>query len=160
MLLGGDELGREQGGNNNAYCQDNEVSWMDWEYADLDLFAFVKKLLALRRDHPAFRKRHFNQRELGWYRNDGQQMTSVDWSTPWAKTIALFLSGANAAAPDNDFYLAFNPHSEPLHFIVPAELGRLWRVVINTSSARLKKPVTLRGATFWVDSHSMLVLAR
>lgn len=160
MLLGGDELGREQGGNNNAYCQDNEVSWVDWEYADVDLFAFVKKLLALRRDHPVFRKRHFNHREISWYRNDGQRMTSVDWSTPWAKAIAMFLSGANATAPDSDFYLAFNPHSEPLPFIVPAELGRLWRVVINTSHSRLKKAVTLKGAKFWVDSHSLLVLER
>jgi len=160
MLLAGDEVGRTQNGNNNAYCQDNEVSWFDWENADYDLFAFVKRLIALRQDHPVFRRRHFNAREMTWRRNDGAEMTSVDWSTPWAKAIALHFDGTNSEEPDNDFYLAFNPHSETLAFTIPPELGLVWRVAVHTGSQRVLHGTSLRGATFSVEPHSLVVLMR
>ena len=161
MLLAGDEIGRTQAGNNNAYCQDNEVSWLDWENADYDLFTFVKRLIALRREHPVFRKRHFTAREVSWRRNDGAEMTELDWSTHWAKAIAIHFDGSISEKPDDHFYLAFNPHSEPLAFTIPPELGRIWRVAVHTGSQRVRHATTSKhGATFFVEPYSLVVLIR
>src|SRR5262249_1358639 len=93
MLLAGDEFGRTQCGNNNAYCQDNRISWADWKYADYEFAAFVIKLIALRQKHPVFRSNHFLWPDMGWYRNDGKPMGTADWSTPWAKSIGVYLRG-------------------------------------------------------------------
>ena len=128
MLLAGDEFGRTQAGNNNAYCQDNGTSWMNWEEADYDLAAFVIKLIALRQSHPAFRSNIFTWPYTSWYRNDGRLMTPEDWSTPWAKSIGVYLEGSTPQEWDDDFYLAFNSHSEPLQFVIPPELGGSWSV--------------------------------
>src|SRR5215475_7575709 len=103
MLLAGDELGRAQYGNNNAYCQDNEISWLDWEKADYDLLAFVSRLIALRQKHPVFHRPHFAC-HAEWYRNDGNRMTDHDWNTPWAKAVACFRCGSDPDDPDDDFY--------------------------------------------------------
>jgi len=160
MLLGGDEIGRTQGGNNNAYCQDNEVSWVDWEHGDYDAFAFVEKLIALRREHAVFRKRHFMGNEVGWYRNDGERMTEDDWNTPWAKTVGMFLDGSGAGDPQEDFYIAFNAHDAPVEFTVPRELDGRWRVVVYTNGAPVQAVPCPKRIAFNVDAYSLLVVAR
>jgi glycogen operon protein len=160
MLLSGDETGRSQAGNNNAYCQDNEISWVDWKRADYDLCAFVAELIALRREHPAFRWRHFRHQAIDWYRNDGALMTTDDWNTPWAKAIGIFLDGSAAEERDNDFYIAFNADREPVEFIIPHELGNAWKVVVQTALAAVIPFTVSSGTVFQLEAHSLLVAAR
>ena len=96
MLLGGDEIGRTQGGNNNAYCQDNEISWFDWEHMDGELLDFTQRLIDFRKRHPVFRRRRFFHDaavEMGWFRPDGAEMTDEDWSSGFAKSIGVSLNG-------------------------------------------------------------------
>jgi isoamylase len=99
MLLGGDELGRTQHGNNNAYCQDNTITWFDWPAADSQLMSFTKDLIALRRSHPVFRRRRFlagvETSELRWYTPAGTEMTPAQWGDPGARSVAIYLDGAD-----------------------------------------------------------------
>src|SRR5262249_18421095 len=96
---------------------------------------------------------------MDWYRNDGERMMSDDWCTPWAKAIGLYLNGSSMQTPDDDFYIAFNSHSQPLQFTIPHALGRFWRVVIHTTpyQTTVFKRVP-KGVLFTVDAHSLLVL--
>ncbi|MDP9345811.1 MAG: glycogen debranching protein GlgX [Actinomycetota bacterium] len=123
LLLGGDELGRTQRGNNNAYCQDNEISWVDWTQADRDLFEFVARVCRLRREHNVFRRtRFFAAGELRWLRPDGQRMEAADWSTPGARAVAV--GGA-------DSLLLVNAWWQPLSFRLPDD--RTWAVELDTA---------------------------
>jgi len=145
MLLGGDEVGRTQQGNNNAYCQDNEMTWLDWAAADTQLLDFTRRLIALRRAHPVFRRSRFlagaEASELRWFTPAGTEMNGGDWSDPGALAIALYLDGADdpdRAANgtwlvDDDFLVLVNAWWEPLDFVLPAtrEQAR-WRVEIDT----------------------------
>jgi glycogen operon protein len=160
MLLGGDEIGRTQRGNNNAYCQDNEVSWVDWEKADYDFFLFVSWLMALRREHVVFRQRRFNRKAADWYRNDGERMTANDWNTSWAKAIAMFLDGSGADEPDDDFYIAFNADCEPIEFLIPRRLGRCWRVAAQTAGPAVTPVKLSKGTALYVEAHSLLIAFR
>jgi glycogen operon protein len=161
MLLYGDEIGRTQGGNNNAYCQDNEISWIDWEHADRDLLAFTASLIALRREHPVFhRRRYFLGQpihgtcvsDIGWHRPDGMEMSAEDWTTDFSKSLAVFLSGRapglvdsrGQQVIDDDFYIAFNAHHEQLLFTLPANLTGLFRIVLNTAEAVALKTLPKR----------------
>src|SRR5207249_3694921 len=97
MLLAGDEMGRTQQGNNNGYCQDNEVSWVDWDSADGDLIEFTSALIALRRAHPLFRRRRWFEgrpirgvREIAWLRPDGTDMGDADWEVGYAKALGVY----------------------------------------------------------------------
>ena len=110
MLSGGDEIGRTQRGNNNAYCQDNEISWHDWDAVDEDLLAFTQRLVALRKAHPVFRRRRFFEGapamgstldDIGWFRPDGDPMHPDDWHVGHARALSLFLNG-NALGPQED----------------------------------------------------------
>jgi glycogen operon protein len=146
MLLGGDEIGRTQGGNNNAYCQDNEVSWLDWEKADGDLRGYVKRLLALRREHPVFRRKRFltgaEAAELGWYSCAGELVTDEQWADPTMHAIAVYLDGADApddgpdGAPlvDDDFLILVNAYWEPVSYTIPAvrEAPQTWFVELDS----------------------------
>ncbi len=145
MLLGGDELGRTQRGNNNAYCQDNEISWFDWTAVDQQLTAFTKKLIAVRRAHPVFRRRRYltgvEAAELRWFTSGGTEMTQPDWNFPGARSLALYLDGADdpdrgpdgTPLVDDDFLLLVNAWWEPLDFVVPAtEPGETWDPEIDT----------------------------
>ena len=126
MLLGGDEIGRTQQGNNNAYCQDNEISWFDWSSADTGLLAFTRRLIELRTSHPVFRRRRFltgaDAKELGWFTPGGTAMTDADWDDGSALAVAIYLDGSDSpdrAADghlllDDDFYLMVNAWWEPL----------------------------------------------
>ena len=158
MLLAGDELGRSQGGNNNAYCHDSEISWLDWEHVDHDFLGFVKDLLKLRREHMILHRQRFLHPGTRWYRNDGQIMGANDWSTSYAKAIALFVGGITDNA-GFAFYVTFNAHFEPLQFRIPAELRHRWTVLLNTVQPRLSTVEhPLNESTFSVAAHSIVLL--
>ncbi len=150
MLLGGDELGRTQRGNNNAYCQDNEISWYDWDNVDQDLFEFAQRLLEIRADHPVFRRRRYflgrplrgeGVSDIGWFRPDGETMSDQDWSGN-ARSLGIFLNGNAIPTPDqkgqpvldDDFFVIINAHHEPVTFRLPSEQwGKKWMRIIDTS---------------------------
>jgi glycogen operon protein len=178
MLQAGDELGRTQGGNNNAYCQDNEISWIDWENSDHELMLFTGKLLAFRRAHPAFRRRRWFQdrplhgqdvRDVVWFTPNGTDMSDHDWSVGFAKSFMVYLNGKaipsrgqrGEAIVDDSFLLCFNAHYEPLPFAAPdAAFGARWRRVIDTADPYVTQPVAelVAGATLTIESRSMMVL--
>jgi isoamylase len=155
MLAAGDEMGRTQGGNNNAYCQDNEISWLDWSLADTerDLLQFTETLAGLRRDHPVFRRRRFfrgrrapddEASDISWLTPGGQEMTHDDWGTGYAQSLAALLNGEAISEPDPrggrivdaKFLLLFNANRDPLTFTLPeASVAPGWEVVIDTSTA-------------------------
>jgi glycogen operon protein len=145
LLLGGDEIGRTQQGNNNAYCQDNEITWLDWSAPDSDLFAFTSKLIALRKAHPVFRRSRFlagaEASELQWYTPSGNPMDDAEWADPDARCLALYLDGSDDPdrAPDgnllvdDDFLLLVNGWWEPLGFTIPAlRAAQSWNPEIYT----------------------------
>jgi isoamylase len=145
MLLGGDERGRTQQGNNNAYCQDNEITWFDWSSADEGLLAFTRRLIAFRRQHPVFRRRRFlagqQASELGWFTPAGTPMTGADWANPSALSLSIYLDGsddpdrAEDGTPllDDDFLVLFNAWWEPLEFVIPGTRdGQTWRAEIDS----------------------------
>jgi glycogen operon protein len=152
MLLAGDELGRTQGGNNNAYCQDNALSWVAWEL-DADARAtldFVGRLIGLRRTHPVFRRRDFFQgrplhgrqaKDIAWLKPDGTEMSDEEWSQDFARCLGVYLSGAGLTETDrrgqllqdDDFLLLFNAHHDTVPFALPALGTGAWRVELDTS---------------------------
>jgi isoamylase len=157
MLLAGDEIGRTQAGNNNAYCQDNEISWVDWSRAagERDLLAFTQKLARLRRRHPVFRRRRFfkgvypgagdGSADIAWLTPSGDEMTEADWRATYAKSVAVFLNGSAITEPDprgdpvtdKKFLLLFNAGGDPITFTIPeARLGTDWEIVIDTETPR------------------------
>ena len=145
MLLGGDEMGRTQGGNNNAYCQDNEMTWFDWAGADTALLDYTKNLIAFRRAHPVFRRRRFlagaEASELQWFTPAGTEMTGGDWADPSARAVAIYLDGsddpdrAEDGTPllDDDFLVLVNSWWEPLGFALPpTRPGAEWQAEIDS----------------------------
>ena len=176
MMLGGDELGRTQQGNNNAYCQDNEISWVDWSQPDTQLQDFTSRLVAFRKRHPVFRRRRFlagaEAAELRWFTPGGAEMTDGDWSDASALAIALYLDGsddpdrADDGTPllDDDFLVLVNAWWEPLDFTLPATRDQAsWRTDIDTydpaasgSSAVARRAV---GDHVTVGPRSILVLS-
>jgi isoamylase len=156
MLLAGDELGRTQRGNNNAYCQDNETSWVDWQMAgdESSLLEFARGVAELRRNHPVFRRRRFftgpadgaagRPGDIAWFTPSGREMTDADWKTGYAKAMGVFLNGDAITEPDprgeqvrdETFLLLFSADSQPARFTLPAEdFGHQWEVVLDTGSA-------------------------
>jgi glycogen operon protein len=145
MLLGGDELGRTQGGNNNAYCQDNETSWYDWAHADEDLLGFTQRLISLRGSHPVFRQPAFVAEGAGiaWYKPDGAKMASGDWTTGYARSLGMYLNGdavtevdrQGIRLRDDSFYVLFNAWDQPLDFVLPPGLPPFhWDIVVDTAA--------------------------
>ena len=144
MLLGGDELGRTQAGNNNAYCQDNEISWLDWAGADLALLDYTRRLIALRRAHPAFRREHWigagSHHWADWFTLDGEPMTNRQWETGPGAGIVLRLGGealtdeAGQAIPVDLFCLIIEPQQGRRPVRLPASPGaRAWRLILDTA---------------------------
>ena len=178
MLLAGDELGRTQGGNNNSYAQDNEVSWIDWAGADTELLAFVRRLIRLRSRHPVFRRRRWFEgrpihgaevHDMGWYRPDGSEMTDNDWSVGYARSLAVFLNGESITATgphgerivDDSFLAFFNAHPEPITFVVPTGLGgSQWVVVVDTSSDHDRGAEISSNETWEIGAWSVVLLRR
>ncbi|MEZ2335305.1 glycogen debranching protein GlgX [Mucilaginibacter sp. RCC_168] len=177
MLVSGDEIGRTQGGNNNAYCQDNEISWLNWENADHDLLEFTRKLIHLRNDHSVFSRKNWFKgvpakdtkiEDIAWFLPDGTQMEEHHWHDRSAKSVAIYLSGEGIRSVDSegnpviddDFYLIFNAHHEGLDYKIPnKKYGLLWKVVMDTSKTEdpgLKefKP----GDTIHVEGRSVILI--
>jgi glycogen operon protein len=178
MLLGGDELGRSQGGNNNAYCQDNEISWYDWETVDEGLLAVTRRLIGFRAAHPVFRRRRWFQGrpergsgldDIGWYTPAGEQMSDEDWRVGQATSLAVFLNGQAIPSPgprgerivDDSFLVLFNARADPLDFVVPDGLGgSRWEVVLDTAEPEGHERVVVAADEWTVSSWSLVVLQR
>ena len=154
MLLSGDELGHTQLGNNNAYCQDNEVSWIDWEHADQDFFRFVAGMLRLRRENGTLHRLHFLNGAGTWFRNDGQPMNQPDWETEYAKAVGVLIT-----TDESHFYAAFNAHFGTILFRIPDHLERHWTIVVDTVHPTVfTEDQPLHDPTFSVAPHSMILL--
>jgi isoamylase len=177
MICAGDEVSRTQNGNNNTYCQDNEISWFDWKWDDKQksLLDFAQKLVALRRDHPNFHRRSFHEKDpavsgneggVKWFRADGQEMQQEDWDNGgWMRTLGMFLPG-NAAeirdlegrnVIDDDFLQLLNAHQEAVEFSLPeCGAGGAWSLVFNTAndaapnegSANVHEKIVLEASSF------------
>jgi glycogen operon protein len=152
LLCGGDEIGRTQGGNNNAYCQDNEISWFDWslDRTRRELLVFTRRVIAQRRAHPVLRRRQFfygrrirgsEVKDLTWFRPDGREMSEEDWSNPHARCLGLRISGdaldevdaRGEPIVDETFAILINADPEPLDFMLPAHRrGVRWEPVLDT----------------------------
>ena len=151
MLLGGDELGRTQRGNNNPYSHDDEISWVDWRDIDGDLLAFTRNLLAFRAAHPAFRRRRFlggaAAEDLTWFGIDARPMSSESWADPGSRSVVLHLDGsrdpdlADDGTPlvDDDFLLVVNAWWEPIDVVLPEAHGS-WQTAVDTFSGEIDPP--------------------
>lgn len=179
MLLGGDEIGRTQQGNNNAYCQDNEISWYDWEKVDAGLLDFCQRLIRYRKTHPIFCRRRWFQgqpihgsetKDIAWFTMQGEQMAEEDWGQGYARSLGIFLNGKTIPNPNpkgepvvgDDFYLIFNAHHEPLKFHLPGgEWGELWVKELDTEVGWVESEVFLKaGGRIEVGARSVVVLRR
>jgi isoamylase len=182
MIAHGDEIGRTQNGNNNVYCQDNELSWMDWTLAETnaDLLEFTRNVIELRRKHPVFRRRRFFEgqpirsgdqtRDIAWLTPAGEEMTWEDWDSGFGKSLAVYLNGEGIPEPnyrgervvDDSFILCFNAHSEELQFETPDSVyGSKWAVVLDTSIPTGVSDATLTADdAITVPCRSLLVLRR
>ncbi|QIP83995.1 glycogen debranching protein GlgX [Streptomyces sp. Tu 2975] len=187
MLSHGDEFGRTQGGNNNAYCQDNEIAWVQWpepgEDEEGSLLAFTKTMVWLRRDHPVFRRRRFfhgrpvegthdELTDIAWFTPQGDEMVARDWQAAHAKALSVFLNGHAISEPgprgerisDDSFLLMFNASAEELDFTVPVSHGEEWQVVVDTASKvgvpPGNGPMVSAGDELRLVGRSMTVLRR
>jgi isoamylase len=177
MLVAGDEIGRTQQGNNNSYCQDNEISWIDWANADKELYEFTKKLINLRKSHAVFSRKNWFKGEpvkgngiedIAWFLPDGEKMTQENWQQDFAKSIAVYLNGQGLHAVDSEgvkviddsFYVIFNAHNEAIDYKLPAqEYAKKWDVVIDTASYEQQNKDTYSPMDIIrVDGRSVIVL--
>ncbi len=183
MLCGGDEMGRTQGGNNNAYCQDSEISWFDWELSaeQTDLLDFTRRLVAFRRDEPVLRRRRFFQgrringsgvKDLTWFRSDGDEITDGDWGDGQARALALRLAGDAIDEADeagnrivgNTLLLLLNAREVEVPFKLPRvarRSGQEWKVLLDTTTGWIDDGPTCRGgAMITVGDRTLVVLKR
>ncbi|WP_299036684.1 glycogen debranching protein GlgX [uncultured Pseudokineococcus sp.] len=179
MLLHGDELGRTQGGNNNGYCQDNEISWIDWDLDEQqkELLDFTRRAVHLRRAHPIFRRRRFFKGEASkggqsdlsdivWMTPAGEVMKDDDWNSHFARAVTVWLNGREINEPgprgerveDDKFLVLYNSHYEGLEFVMPEPAyGPAWRVLVDTASL-LDDQVVQAGASLHLGARSQVVL--
>ena len=180
MISGGDEVGRTQQGNNNAYCQDNEISWTNWDLDETkrDLHDFVQKLIHLRLNHPVLhRRRFFTGREpdddlsvipqVEWFDHTGEIMDLEDWQNAHASSVMVFLNGADIPESDwfgnpmvdNNFIMIFNAHYEPIVFNLPDEnYGKKWQLIIDTNEPKGPELSYEAGFAITAQARSLLVL--
>ncbi|KGH45174.1 MULTISPECIES: glycogen debranching protein GlgX [Modestobacter] len=180
MLLHGDELGRTQRGNNNGYCQDSELTWIDWENIDEGLLEFTKLVTKLRTDHPTFRRRRFFHgrpvrraegdpvQDVAWFTHAGELMSEEDWDAHYAKSIGVYLNGHGIRSTDERgepvvddcFYLVFNAWHEDIEFTLPSsEYAEGWTVVVDTAEMSEVEPVVVKaGDTLTVAARATVVL--
>jgi glycogen operon protein len=177
MLLSGDEVNRTQGGNNNAYCQDNEISWLSWDHDDRAkaMLDWVERMCAFRRAHPVLRRRRFFQgrsirgsdtRDIIWYRPDGQEMTGDDWGNAETRAFGFVLSGEAAylvdergdVMRDHTIGVIMNSRPDPVTFTLPRLPGRRrWHVAFDTNDPSIDDGHTLAQRTYPVESRSLAV---
>lgn len=177
MLLSGDEISRTQQGNNNAYCQDNEISWTNWQEADDKLLAFTQQLIALRKEHPVFCRRRWFQgqpikgiglEDIAWFLPDGAEMSEEHWTNDFAKSMAVFLNGRGIHTPgpkgeqvvDDNFYLIFNAHHEALEYKLPgAKYARSWTRLLSTAEGKIEPgEIYPAESVIQVEGRSILLL--
>ncbi len=178
MIVAGDEFGRTQNGNNNAYCQDNEISWLNWAGADKDLLQFTQKIIQLRKKHPVFRRRRWFQgqpikgvglHDIAWFLPEGYEMPDENWNHDFAKSLAVFLSGQGlrSVGPkgeqifDDSFYIIFNAHHDPLNFVLPPKrYGTRWIKVLDTAENFVDQegPIFKASDSIIADSRSIILL--
>jgi glycogen operon protein len=179
MLLAGDEIGRTQQGNNNAYCQDSELSWIDWQLnrPRQELLAFTRLLIELRHHHPVLRRRKFFQgrsirgeiKDLTWFRPHGKEMTDEDWGNPFARSLGLRLAGdtidevddRGRRVTDDTLLILLNAHHEPIPFILPVHQARIrWELVFDTrepTGRRRQRPLR-GGEAYELEARSVVLL--
>ncbi|HZJ05159.1 MAG TPA: hypothetical protein VFD59_06770 [Nocardioidaceae bacterium] len=189
MIAHGDELGRGQSGNNNVYCQDNELAWVEWGLQDWqrDLLAFSRRVVDLRTSHPVFRRRRFFDRgsgggaggevgDIAWFTPTGDAMTDEGWSQGSARSLMVFLNGDAIRDPDrrggrvvgDSFLVVFNAHDKPITCTVPgAAYGGGWLVALDTSDDQIgivsvfdDATTLVPGVEFTVTDRSIVVLRR
>ncbi len=183
MLLAGDEIGRTQHGNNNPYCQDNEISWLDWEGADLRLLDFVQRLAAFRHSHPVFHQRRWFQgrplrgdgvSDIAWFSPTGEAMTDDDWRVSFAKSVGVFLNGESlpaaarraGQASDDSFFIVLHSYWEPISFCLPdGRFGDYWTPVLDTAAEEnpfcaASRETVKAGEPLTVEARSVVVLQR
>jgi glycogen operon protein len=174
-------MGKTQGGNNNAYCQDNEISWLDWHLDDRRraLLGFTIRMIRLRKSQPVLQRRRFfrgatfrdsSLKDLAWFRPDGQEMTEEDWRQPYIRSLAFLLGGDTIATPDergerivgDTLLVLMNAHHEGLDYTLPAvEWGREWDILIDTAGATdEKRDLVFASGTVRVEGRSLVVLSR
>ena len=176
MFVAGDEFGRTQKGNNNAYCQDNEISWLNWEEADKEFLAFTQYVIKMAKDHPTFcRRRWFQGRkirgigleDIAWFLPDGNEMSDEHWAEDFAKSLAVYLNGRGLHMVgtqgenivDDSFYLIFNAYHETLDFKLPSsKYGKNWELVLDTSRSVVEKQNFTANTTINVEGRSIIVL--
>jgi glycogen operon protein len=182
MIAHGDEMGRTQRGNNNVYCQDSELSWMDWSLVDknADLLAFTRKVIALRTNHPVFRRRRFFEgrpirsgdevRDIAWLTPAGQEMTQQDWDAEFGKCVMVFLNGDALHEPDargqrivdDSFLLCFNAGDGEVDFVTPNDdYARAWTAVLDTTDPAGATELAVNpGETISLVGRSLIVLRK
>jgi glycogen operon protein len=182
MISHGDEIGRTQNGNNNVYCQDSELSWMDWSLCETnaDQLAFTRKAVQLRKDHPVFRRRRFFEgkpirsadqvRDIAWLTPAGEEMTPEDWGSGLDKCVAVFLNGEAIPAPnergervvDDSFLLCFNAHDQPQDFVTPAgDYAKQWTAALDSADPTGATELVVKaGDKLSLQARSLLVLRK
>lgn len=182
MVGHGDEILRTQRGNNNVYCQDNEIAWMEWDLDDreIDMLEFARAVIAVRAKHPVFRRRRFFEgtftesdgemiEDIGWFTPGGEPMNSDAWNTWYAKALTVFLNGDAINEPDeqgeplvdDSFLLLFNASDGEIEFtVLPQSYGSAWSVVLDTASSFEDWHVFGAGTTIKVPGYSLVVLSR
>jgi isoamylase len=173
MLLAGDEMGRTQQGNNNTYCQDNELSWLDWDAADKELISFTADVIQLRKRHPTFRRRRYFQGagrsgpDIQWFTPTGEEMSEASWADPFARCIGALFTAAGLEErdergrriTDDDFLMLLNAHYEPLEFMLPSGGG--WQAVLDTArDLDVRKPDDQQQERYVIEGRSMALLRR
>ncbi|MGV9803393.1 glycogen debranching enzyme, partial [Mycobacterium sp. NPDC003449] len=182
MIAHGDEIGRTQAGNNNVYCQDSELSWMDWSLCESngDLLAFTRKVVDFRRHHPVFRRRRFFEgkpircgdqvRDIAWLTLSGTEMTPEDWGAGLGTCVAVFLNGDAIEAPDargervvdDSFLLCFNANDHPQDFVTPnGDYAQEWTADLDTADPTGESDVVVNaGEKISLQARSLLVLRK
>jgi glycogen operon protein len=181
MICAGDEMGRTQGGNNNAYCHDDEISWLDWNLDDRRraLLGFTRRLVRLRLSQPVLQRRRFfrgghlwdsSLKDLAWFRPDGAEMTQEDWEKPFARSVAFLLGGDAISTPDergarivgDTLLVLLNSWHEPVRQVLPDVVwGREWEILLDTAGGTdAKRDLVAAGGSVPVEARSLVLLSR
>ena len=176
MLLAGDELGNSQKGNNNAYCQDNELTWLDWQNADQELLAFVRHLIQLRKDHPLLNRSHYQHgmtfsdktelADISWLNCHGNTMQESDWHDNDIKCFAMLLADTDHEGEsdwenehdDDAMLVIFNAHSRAIDYQLPALSGQ-WQILVNTADKLINKAINIESNTVALSAYSLMMLS-
>jgi isoamylase len=177
MLLAGDEIGRTQRGNNNAYCHDSELSWLDWENADRSLLAFAQKLIRLRNEHPLFRRRMYFRgravrdpqvKDISWLSVEGAEMSDQDWASSSARSLGVLISGRGLTerddlgrlVEDEDLLLLLNAHDDSVAFRLPGAEHESWDALLDTGHDGFEGKRYGRGTTYPLAARSVVLLVK